>query len=345
MESAHVATVGPTAAGRVAVLQGRAAELAERIESPHAVGMVELVRGIGSVLFGRWKDARAALDRAEELLRNHCTGVAWERVTGNNFALYALFRMGEISELRRRWTLLSREAQERGDRYATIFLGSWYGTIVKLAGDERPDSEPEIEAFLGARGGRPLNLQHDFAFTSLMHIDLYRGDVTRAWTRLEALWPEYKRSLFLRIQLIRIQMLELRARTAVAAAERSQQPAPLLEMAGRDAQALEAEGQGWAIAHAHYIRAAIAACREDPLAAAQGLSRAAELYDRADMPLNAQVMRYRIGEIDSSEEAIELRERAMDRFKEQGIASPVRWAALFAPGFARISNDSIETTF
>ena len=76
--------------------------------------------------------------------------------------------------------------------------------------------------------------------------------------------------------MIRIQMLELRARTAVAAAERSQQPEPLLAMAERDARALEREGQDWGIAHAHYVRAAIAACREDAVRPVEGLSRAAE---------------------------------------------------------------------
>ena len=217
--------------------------------------MVELVRGISALLFGRWKAADASLERAEALFRDHCTGVAWERDTGHNFALWALFQMGEIAELRRRWTVLYREAQERGDLYATTNLSTFYGTIIKLAANERPESESATEAFLNARGGRPLNLEHTSAFDALMHIDLYRGDVTRAWARLGSLWPEYSRSLLFRTQLLRIQMLELRARTAVAAAEKSQQPKPLLLAAGRDARQLEREGQAWGIAHAHYVRA------------------------------------------------------------------------------------------
>ena len=63
------------------------------------------------------------------------------------------------------------------------------------------------------------------------------------------------------------------------------------------------------------------------------------------MPLNAQVMRYRLGEIDPSEEAQGLRDRAEERLSEQGIVSPVRWAGMCAPGFARISNESTETSF
>jgi hypothetical protein len=178
-----------------------------------------------------------------------------------------------------------------------------------------------------------------------MHIDLYRGDVTRAWARLGAAWPEYARARLFGIQFIRIQMLELRARTAVAAAERSQQPAPLLVNAAGDARRLEREGQAWAIAHAHYIRAAIAACQEDPVRSAEEVARAADLYDRADMSLSAQVMRYRLGEIDASAPARALREQAERLLQDQGIASPVRWAGMCAPGFARISSESIETTF
>lgn len=345
MEAAHRATAGLPAQGQVAALLQTAEGVAGRIDSPHARGMIELVRGIGALLMGRWKAAGESLDRADELFRDHCTGVAWERDTGHNLALWALFNMGELAEIRRRWTILAREAQERGDRYATRYLSAFYATILKLADDEPPDSEADLEAFLGARGGRPLNLQQTPAFDSLMHIDLYRGDVTRAWARLEALWPAYSRSLLFRVQLIRIQIHELRARTAVAAAERSQQPEPLLERAERDALRLEREGQDWGIAHAHYVRAAVAACREDAVAAVAGLSRAAELYDRADMRLHAEIMRYRLGEIDSSEEADELHERAEERLKAQGIVDPARWAGMCAPGFARISNQSTETSF
>jgi eukaryotic-like serine/threonine-protein kinase len=169
--------------------------------------------------------------------------------------------------------------------------------------------------------------------------------VTRAWARLEAIWPEYDRAMLLTIQLIRIQMLELRARTAVAAAERSQQPAPLLAQATRDARQLEREGQSWAVAHAHYVRAAIAACQEDAILAAEELAVAAELYDRADMSLNAQLMRYRLGEIQADDPARELRTLAESWLLEQGIASPLRWAGMLAPGFARISSETTETSF
>jgi eukaryotic-like serine/threonine-protein kinase len=345
MEAAHQAAEGLKSSNRVATLLNAAGDLAARIDSPHARGMVDMVRGVTSLLFGRWKAARTALEQAEELFRNHCTGVAWERDTGHNFTLWALFQLGEVAELRRRWTVLSREARERGDLYASRYLNVFYATLIKLAGDQRPELDAETEVSLTARGGRPLNLQLTPAFDALMYIDLYHGDVTRAWARLSALWPDYSRSLLFQAQLIRIQLLELRARTAVAAAERSQQPEPLLALATRDAQALEREGQAGGIAHAHYVRAAIAACQQDAFRATEELTRAAELYDSADMPLSAQTMRYRLGEIDSSVEARLLREQAENDFKEQGIVAPTYWARMMAPGFCRISSESTETSF
>ncbi len=339
MEAAHQSTVGPVASKRVAVLIESASALAERIDSPHAKGMVELVRGISSLLFGRWKAAVEALDRSEGQFRDHCTGVAWERDTGHNLAMWGLFQMGEIAELRRRWTVLFREAQERGDRYAVANLNTFYATILNLAANVFPDSEANIESTLNARHGRGFNLPCASAFDALMHIDLYRGDVTRAWARMETTWPAYARALLLRVQHVRIQMLELRARTAVAAAERSHQPAPLLAKAERDARRLSREGPVWAAAHGRYILAAVAACREDTIRSAEELEAAAKLYEGADMTLHARLMQFRLGEIHSDQPSRDVRDSAERWLREQGIADPMRWAYMLTPGFARISSE------
>ena len=253
MEAAHRATEGVPASRCVARLLDDAAGLADRLGSPHASGMVELARGLSALLFGRWPDAFEALERAEALFRDHCTGVAWERDTGQNFALWALYQMGRIADLRRRRSLLDREARARGDRYATRALGTFYATLIRLAADDPPGPESSSGMVAAARGGGRLNLQQTPAFDSLMHIDLYRGEVHSARARLDAIWPEYERSMLFRVQLIRIQLLELRARTAIATAERSRNPDPLLDVAEADAFTLEREGQGWAIAHATYL--------------------------------------------------------------------------------------------
>ena len=225
--------------------------------------MIYLVRGISAFMLGRWSLSRSALEHAETLFRNHCTGVTWERDTVTSLALWALMHMGRIAELKSRWTAFIKEAQERGDLYAATTLTTFYLAIIRLADDDPSEVEDELSGVMRRWSRRGFSLQHSSAFRSLMHLDLYRGRVDAAWDRVKSVWPEYSRSMLLRIQLIRIHMLELRARSALAVAEQGKLPNLAARSARQDARRLEREGQGWAMAHAHYVRAGIAACLED----------------------------------------------------------------------------------
>ena len=224
------------------------------------------------VMLGQWKPAQTALDQAEQIFRNRCTGVTWERDTVHNFVLWALMQLGEVAELKRRWTVLYRESQERGDLYAATTLTAFYMTMIKLANNEKIESERELDAFVDRRDDRRFSIQQSSAFESLIHLYLYRGDISNAWARMGTIWPEYSRSLLLRIQMIRIHMHELRGRTALAMAEKALDPTIYLRQALDDARRLEKEGQQWALAHAHYLRAGVAACKEDPIRAVRELT-------------------------------------------------------------------------
>jgi eukaryotic-like serine/threonine-protein kinase len=344
MEAAHRSTSG-SGDERVASLLLAAQDIAHRLESPYLHGMIAMVRGTSLLLQGHWKPAQESLDHAEQLFRNHCTGVTWERDTVHNFVLRALMQLGEVAELRRRWTVLYRESQDRGDLYAATTLTTFYMTMIKLAKNEPIESERELTARVNRRDARGFSLQHSSAFESLIHLYLYRGDISKAWVRLGAIWPEYSRSMLLRIQMIRIHMHELRGRTALAMAERTLDPGIYIRQAKIDAHRLEREGREWALAHACYLRSGIAACEEDSVRAIRQLTLAVEAYDRAEMPLRAQILRFRLGEAQSDEKTRALREKAEQWLKNQGIVSPARWAGMYAPGFLKISTASIETSY
>ena len=70
-------------------------------------------------------------------------------------------------------------------------------TMIKLAKNEQVESERELEAFVDRRDERRFSLQHSSAFESLIHLYLYRGDISNAWARLGAIWPAYSRSMLL----------------------------------------------------------------------------------------------------------------------------------------------------
>jgi hypothetical protein len=345
MEAGHRSAAGSSAAPKVAELIERAEQVAREIDSPHAHGIIKLVRGAGSVLLGQWKSAQASLDEAEQLFRNHCAGVSWERDTVHNFLLSALFQMGELAQLKKRCIVLYREAQDRGDRYAISMLSSFYMTMIKLIANESPDSEAQLEAAATPGKGHRFNLQNSTALDALIAAHLYRGDAAGAWNRIQGIWPEYARSMLLGIQMARIGLLEQRARLALAMAERVNMPTTYVQHAKRDARRLERERLPWALAHAAYVRAGIAACEEKPDQSIEEINSAITQYDQADMPLRAQLLRYRLGEVQNDNPSRALRAEAETWMRNQGIVSPVRWAGTFAPGFAKISSELVETSY
>ncbi len=344
MEAAHRSTAGTRSAGRVEALIERAEAMAQPLDSAHARGMIHMVRGISQLMIGHWQAAQSSLDSAGTLFRNHCTGVTWERDTVHSLALWAILHMGQIGELRRRWSVLIREAHECGDLYAATTLTTFYLAMIRLADDDPRDIAHELEAVMARWPRRGFFIQHSTAVRSLVHLDLYRGDGAAAWNRLCSVWPEYSRSMLLRIQLTRIQMLELRARSALAVAELGRDSARLLQSAERDARRLEREGQSWALAHVHHLRAGIAACREDASTALHQLALAADHFDSADMPLSGWVMRYRIGEIQGDKDGRALVDQATLWMQSQSIKSPERWVAMVAPGFGRVAGCQPDTT-
>jgi eukaryotic-like serine/threonine-protein kinase len=151
--------------------------------------------------------------------------------------------------------------------------------------------------------------------------------------------------MLLRIKMIRIDLHELRGRTALAMAERAVDQSEFLDQAKEDARSLEREGQPWAVAHAHYLKAGIAACAGDTICAIRELTLAVENYDRAEMPLRAQILRFRLGEIQSDDATRELHAKAEAWITAQGIVSPARWAGMYAPGLSNVSTESIETSY
>ena len=345
MEAAHRSTAGNRAARRVSSLIRRAEDLAERIDSPQARGVIHMVRGVSGVMLGQWKQAQVSFAQAETLLRNHCTGVTWERDTVHNCWLWALMQMGEIGELKRRWSTLIKEAEDCGDLYAATTLTTFFMALIRLAEDDSTRIDEELEAVMNSWAHHGFFIQHATAFRSLMHLDLYRGRFDSAWDRVRATWPQYSHSLLLRIQVIRIQMLELRARSALALAEISKSPESLLTSAAKDGQRLAREGQRWASAHAHYVQAGIAACRDDATTTLHQLALASKEYDAADMLLNGWMMRYRMGEIQGGDEGRALIAQAEQWIKSQSIVSPARWSRMVAPGFLRVSTCPVETNY
>jgi serine/threonine protein kinase len=327
-EAAHTSNSGRPAWRRTERLLHAARTLAERINHPHALGLATMAAGIAEFTMGRWRPALAFLGRAETILRQRCTGVAWELDTVHVFVLWALFYAGDLGEMGRRCAACLKEADERGDLYESANLGSFVGPVVRLIEDDPSGARQTLRASVERWSPEGFHLQNVTALMAHTYVDLYAGDVEAAWERWRQRWADVLGSHFLRVQVLRVFVHELHARTALAVAARSAAPGPLLRTADAGARRIEREQLTWALPLAQWLRAGTAAVRGDRSAAADLLERAAAGFEVAEMRLFAAAARRRLGELRGAAGLVTASDAWMTA---QGVRVPARLAAALTP--------------
>jgi len=333
-----LALEAPFAAGsgssraRVTELLDQARALAIRSQSQHALALVPACTGAAFFFEGRFARSLDALDQAEQLLRERCAGVSWERATTLTFAAWNLWFLGDLRELCRRFPLYLREAEERGDRYLEVNLRTSFSNAAWLVHNEpeRAEREAEDAALHWSTAG--FHLQHAFAHVSRVEVDLYRGDGSAARRRLLERWHELEASQVRRVQLARIHLDYLRARTALAVAPAWESRGELIDEITRTALSIERERAPWADPLAATLRASLSARRRERPQALRELDRAIAGFEAASMSLHAAVARRCQGELDGSDAGREQVEQADLWMKEQGVVAPERISAMLLPG-------------
>jgi hypothetical protein len=285
---------------------------------------------------GRWATARELCEQAERMMRERCTGVAWQMDTAHLYTLLSLFYLGEISELSRRLPTLLKEARDRDALYAETNLRTRLAYIVWLAADDAEQAEREVRQGMAIWSQQGFHIQHYYEMIASAEIALYVGTPEAAWTDLDRKWRDLRQSLLLRVQPVLIESLYLRARVALAAAvqagRESGRRGLLLRAAARDARNLSRQDAPWAKAIAHLLEASLATMNGRPAVAGRLLRSAHTGLQEADMPLHAAVARRRAGELagGSSGEAVMV--EANMWMRAQGIRDPDRMSAALAPG-------------
>jgi serine/threonine protein kinase len=332
-EAAHTTTAGGPAARRTARLLDEAESLAQRIDHPHARGLVTLCKGIAGYMEGRWKDGRTFSDQAEAIFRDQCTGVTWELDTAHSFSNWSIFFLGDVAELIRRLPILRKEALERGDLYAATNLGTFVGYLPWLAADDPAGARRDLSDVIRQWSQRGFHVQHLTGLMATVQIHLYEGNGEAALAHLTEQWPTLRRSMFLRVQTVRTFMRSLRARGALLAAARAADPRPLLRAAERDAARIDAERMNWSQPIAQLIRAGVGTFRGNILEAAERLDTTVAAFDAADMGLFAAAARRRLGELVGGDRGKNLIETANAWLNGQGIQNTKNMTTLHAPGF------------
>jgi hypothetical protein len=173
-------------------------------------------------------------------------------------------------------------------------------------------------------------VQHFTTLTAEAQISLYRGDASAAWRRVTTQWTGLVDAMLLHVEIVRIYMLHLRARCALAAAHGGDR-AQLLQHAVRDAARLERERPEYAAALAKTIRAGVAYQHGDRTAAMRLLGTAGDELTRLGWGCFGTAARRRHAQLEAEGRPAVA---AIDaELVAQGVKRPDRLCAVQLPGF------------
>jgi serine/threonine protein kinase len=327
----HSAAGGTQAQPRTQWLVAEAARLADRLHHPHALGLAALMAGLTACLEGRFRTGLERADEAARILRERCTGVAWELDTAHSYALLSLTYLGELGEVARRLPALLQDADDRGDLFGSIRLRTRLLGVALLAADDPERAMSEVERVIARWSHQAFGVAHYNALWAVATIALYAGDASGGRKMLAERWRALSDSLTLRAQLARVEVLLLRARCVLGLAAQGGGE-ELLAEAARDVRRVRREATPWGGALATLVEAGLAATRGDRSRALALVDAAESGCDAAQMGLCAAAARRRRGELLGGEAGQALVEAADEWMRQRDIRNPARMTALLAPG-------------
>jgi hypothetical protein len=332
LEAALEASAGHKSKARVDSLLDRSEQLAHQLDDLPVLAYSRFLRGVTHYLRADWSTSLEYCREAETLLRERCVNVWWEIDQSASFAIWNLCYLGRMAEAAARVAPLLKEASDRGDRLLRSQLLSGISVLIPLAQNTEPEAvREELLSAVQPFRGEGYHMPHLLQLLGLCEIDLYLGNGSDAHDRIESEYPRVAASLLLEVEFIRIEVLGLRARCAIAAAKCAAHPAPLLAAARRYARMLERVGSAWARAYAEPVYAQLALAEHAESAALRRLRSSVDQFERLDMSLRAAAAAYRMSGVMGGTTGAAARHAAITRMRELGVHDTEAVARVFMP--------------
>ncbi len=333
MELAFVSTAGGRASRRVEALRRRCEELVAQVDQPYPRALLRVVEGNIANLQGRFAESLEHCRAAQQMLREHCTGVAWETELAELYELHSLSHLGHWADLATRAPAILARARQRRNNLLATYIRTRIQFLLHLAADDLDLARVEQDRSLEGWSGHGFQLQHYWHWYARTLIDLYAGDPEAAWARLAAQWRAYRLSLLSGTEALHIGVVALRARVAVAIAARrsSVERHRWVARARRDLRTLDRTRMPWAMAMGSVTRASIALLDGISERGLALLSDAAEALGEVDLGADRAAVLWRLGEIDPGTRGQLARVEALEWMEREGIRNPARLSAMFLP--------------
>jgi hypothetical protein len=330
-EAAWAAARGGAGLERAAQIAQQAEELAQKVGHPHAIALAMWARGVGAYLAGTWQKATELCELASEVLRDRCTGMTWELTVANRYRLSSLLYLGELAEVSRRVPALLSTALEQGNLFAAMELRTRLN-LIWLAADDPDKARADVIEALKSWPHEGFHLQHYVSLYALTQIELYTGDYEVAWKHVAGQWQALEDSMLLRTPAVRVEAMQLRARTALASSGEGRDSSKL-RLAEKMARKIEKVNMSWSKPFATLVRATIAHQRADVTRANALLLEAARGFERAEMRLHVAAIRRRLGEKLRDDRGRQMIKESDAWMAKQKIKNPEAMTRMVVPGF------------
>jgi eukaryotic-like serine/threonine-protein kinase len=299
-----------------------------------------VVVGIGASLalffYGRFRRARHRLLQATHLAEAQ-RGIVFERTALRMILLQSLGFLGRFRELCSYQEQALRDAEARGDVYATVGVQVGFPNLAWLIKD-RPDlAEEALRAATAAWSQRGFHTQHFDVLCAHVSLNLYRGEVEQAYERARELSTRARRSLLWRIQVFRLRVLYGHGSAVLALLEAGigDRQALLRQLAG-GARSIERERMAWMSPFARVLRAGLALQAGDGSGAVRALRAAAGEFLVGDMAAYSVAASERAARLQADSAATDEMERASTWLRKEGVVAPERMLAVLIPGLTRV---------
>jgi hypothetical protein len=329
LEGIHLAVPGQRSQRRAERLIDHAKCLVEDSQDQKVRTQVTMCAGIIAALLGRWKDCLMHAEQAEEGFRSNEVG---EITTSRFWQMSALLWLGRLAELQQRCTTLVESAEERGDLYEIVSLGTYTLTMARLAQDRPQDAREEMQSIMDRWTREEFQVQHHLEIIAKASILLYEGKPSDASLLLQQSVPLHKSSLVWGAHLVRANVLHLQVRIALKRIAEGIDRNSSIHQVRQALQALRREKLPWTNALAIMNEASLEQLTGNIDDAKRKFEHAVESLRELDMELYSAISRRRLGQILGGAEGHELIQRADAAIGAQNIADVAKMTELLLPG-------------
>ncbi len=290
-----------------------------------------LADGAASFFEGRFRAAATTLAQAEEIFAEGPRGLTYEKNNTRVFRVHALRMLGAVQQHGALIAELVRAGRQRGDRYLETSLRLLQVQSLLARGDVA-EARRNIDDATWTPPEHGYHLQHWYELRARVELALYEGQAGAALERLAPAFAALRRSLLLRVKLVRADAVYLHARLALAAMHAGH-PAPRgRDLVERAIAELEAEQVGYASVFALLLRAGLAGispgARADEVV--RCLRQALALAAANDMAIQAAAAQALLGALIAGAGGDADRAAAAAYVAQHRIAEPARFFAIVA---------------